>query len=159
MSSSLLMCEHFGCLISDFGGLFITYRSLPISNLLIPKSAIMEKKELQDRLKWFAVAIVKFSEELPDKSGFRTVRNQIVRCGPSAAANYRAACRAKSDADYISKMGIVEEELDETMFWLEFTVGLSEDHHTQVAPLWKEGDELLAIIVSSIITKKRNRKN
>jgi four helix bundle protein len=117
----------------------------------------MEKKELQDRLKWYAIAIVKFSEELPDKSGFRTVRNQIVRCGPSAAENYRAACRAKSDADYISKMETVEEELDETMFWLEFTVGLSEDYRSLITPLWKEGDELLAIIVSSIVTKKKNR--
>lgn len=117
----------------------------------------MEKKELQDRLKWFAITIVKFSETLPYESGFKTVKNQIVRSAPSSAANYRAACRAKSDADYISKMGTVEEELDETMFWLEFTVGLSEDYSSEVAPLWKEGDELLAIIVSSIITKKRNK--
>jgi four helix bundle protein len=117
----------------------------------------MDKKELQDRLKKYAIAIVKFSEELPDKSGFRTVKNQIVRCGPSSAANYRAACRAKSTADYINKMQIVEEELDETMFWLEFTVGLSEDYRTKVSALWKEGDELLAIIVSSIITTKRNK--
>jgi len=117
----------------------------------------MNKKELQDRLKKYAIDIVKFSEELPDKSGFRTVKNQIVRCGPSVAANYRAACRAKSTADYISKMGTVEEELDETMFWLEFTVGLSEDYRSRVKPLWKEGDELLAIVVSSIVTKKKNR--
>jgi four helix bundle protein len=79
-----------------------------------------------------------------------------VRCGPSSAANYRAACRAKSTADYISKMGTVEEELDETMFWLEFTVGLSEEWRTKVIPLWKEGDELLAIIVSSIVSTKKN---
>ena len=102
----------------------------------------MNKKDLQDRLKKYAIEIVKFSEGLPDKSGLRTVKNQIVRCAPSAAANYRAACRAKSTADYIHKMGIVEEELDETMFWLEFTVGLSEDYRLQVKPLWKEGDEL-----------------
>jgi four helix bundle protein len=119
----------------------------------------MNKKELQDRLKTFAIAIVKFAEALPDTPGFRTVKNQIVRCGPSSAANYRAACRAKSTADYIHKMGTVEEELDETEFWLEFTVGLSNDYRTIVAPLWKEGDELLAIIVSSIVsTKKNNRK-
>jgi four helix bundle protein len=79
-----------------------------------------------------------------------------VRCGPSSAANYRAACRAKSTADYISKMGTVEEELDETMFWLEFTVGLSEEWRKPVVPLWKEGDELLAIIVSSIVSTKKN---
>jgi len=117
----------------------------------------MDKKILQERLKMYAVSIVKFSEELPDKSGFRTVKNQIVRSGPSSAANYRAACRAKSTADYIHKMGTVEEELDETMFWLEFTAELSEDYKPKVSPLWKEGDELLAIIVSSIITAKKNR--
>jgi four helix bundle protein len=116
----------------------------------------MNKNELQDRLKKYAIAIVKFSEELPDKSGFRIVRNQIVRCVPSSAANYRSACRAKSTADYISKMQTVEEELDETMFWLEFILGLSEDYRLAVKPLWKEGDELLAITVSSIITTKQN---
>jgi four helix bundle protein len=116
----------------------------------------MNKKDLQDRLKNYAIAIVKFSEDLPVKSGYKTVKDQIVRSAPSAAANYRAACRAKSGADYIYKMSIVEEELDETMFWLEFTVGLSEEYRSQVSPLWKEGDELLAIIVSSIKTSKRN---
>ena len=118
----------------------------------------MNKKELQDRLKNFAIAIVKFAEALPDSPGFRTITNQIVRSGSSSAANYRAACRAKSTADYISKMGTVEEELDETEFWLEFTVGLSNEYRTTVAPLWKEGDELLAIIVSSIVSTKRNNK-
>src|SRR4051794_28877410 len=116
----------------------------------------MNKKELQDRLKNYAIAIVKFSEDLPDNSGFRTIKNQIVRSAPSSASNYRAACRARSTADYINKMEIVEEELDETMFWLEFTVGLSEYYRLKVKPLWKEGDELLAIIVSSIISTKRN---
>jgi four helix bundle protein len=118
----------------------------------------MDKKELQDRLKKYAIAIVKFSEELPDKSGFRTIKNQIVRSAPSSVANYRSACRAKSTKDYISKMETVEEELDETMFWLEFTVGLSEEYRMKVAPLWKEGDELTAIIVSSINTAKSNNK-
>jgi four helix bundle protein len=117
----------------------------------------MDKKILQERLKMYAVSIVRFSEELPDKSGFRTVKNQIVRSGPSSAANYRAACRAKSTADFIHKKRTVEEELDETMFWLEFTVELSKDYQPTVSPLWKEGDELLAIIVSSIITAKKNR--
>jgi four helix bundle protein len=112
----------------------------------------MNKKELQDRLKTFAIAIVKFAESLPDTPGLRTVKNQIVRSGPSSAANYRAACRAKSTADYISKMGTVEEELDETEFWLEFTVGLSEEWREVVKPLWKEGDELLAVVVSSIVS-------
>ena len=116
----------------------------------------MNKKELQDRLKNFAIEIVRFAESLPDTAGLRTVKNQIVRSGTSTAANYRAACRAKSTADYIHKMGTVEEELDETEFWLEFTVGLSNSYRGEVAPLWKEGDELLAIIVSSIVSTKQN---
>jgi four helix bundle protein len=118
----------------------------------------MDKKQLQDRLKKFAINIIVFSEKLPDKSGFRTIRNQIVRCAPSTAANYRAACRAKSTADFIYKLEIVEEELDETMFWLEFTVGLSENYRLNVAPLWKEADELLAIIVSTIVSTKKNNQ-
>src|ERR1044072_3163799 len=106
----------------------------------------MDKKELQKRLKDYAIQIVRFSEGLPNHSGFRTVRNQIVRSGPSSAANYRAACRGKSTKDYINKMVMVEEELDETLFWLEFTVGLEQDFRAQITPLWKEGNELLSII-------------
>jgi four helix bundle protein len=117
----------------------------------------MKKQDLQKRLKDYAISIVQFSELLPNRSGFKTVRNQIVRSGPSAAANYRAACRGKSTKDYINKMGIVEEELDETLFWLEFTVGLSQAFRTQVAPLWKEGNELLSVIVASIKTAKTNK--
>ena len=123
------------------------------------KRHTMTKQELQERLKRFAVTIVKFGESLPESAGFRTVRNQIVRSGPSSAANYRAAFRGKSTADYISKMGTVEEELDETLFWLEFTVALHSDYRAIIIPLWKEGDELLAIIVSSINSTKKNNKN
>ena len=118
----------------------------------------MTEKELQERMKRFAVSIVKFGEGLPENPGFRTVRNQIVRSGPSTAANYRAACRPKSNADFISKLGTVEEELDETMFWLEFSVALSEELRLTVAPLWKEGNELLSIIVASINTSKKRKK-
>jgi len=129
----------------------------PKSEITNPKSKV-DKRKLQERLKQFAIAIVRFAESLPNTPGLRTVKNQIVRSGTSPAANYRAACRAKSDKDYISKMGTVEEELDETEFWLEFTVGLEEKYREEVTPLWKEGDELLAIIVSSIVSKKKNIK-
>ena len=117
----------------------------------------MDKRELQERLKKFAITIVKFGEALPSTTGFRTVCNQICRSGTSSAANYRAACRGRSTAEYIAKMGIVEEELDETLFWLEFSVGLSDALRQAVAPLWKEGNELLSIIVASIKTAKKNR--
>ena len=118
----------------------------------------MTKKDLQDRLKLYAIDIVRFAESLPESLGFRTVRNQIVRSGPSSAANYRAACRGKSRADFKHKLEIVEEELDETLFWLEFTVGLDESKRTLIGPLWKEGNELLSIIVSTIKTVKEKPK-
>ncbi len=118
----------------------------------------MCEKELQDRLKRLAVSIVKFGEVLPETPGFRTVRNQIVLSGPSSGSSYRAACRPKLYADFISKLGKVEEELDETLFWLEFTVALADDFRAKIALLWKERNELLAIIVASIVsTKKRNK--
>lgn len=114
----------------------------------------MDIKDLQNRFKIYAIAIVKFAESLPNDLGFKTIRNQIVRSGPSSAANYRAVSRAKSTADFKHKLTIVEEELDETLFWLEFTVGLDETYREKVKELWKEGNELLSIIVSSIKTVK-----
>ncbi len=116
----------------------------------------MTKKELQEILKAFAIAVVKFAEGLSKTTSLRTAKNQMVRSASSAAANYRAACRAKSDKDYIHKMGTVEEELDETQFWLEFKTGLDDKYKNKAAPLWKEADDLLAIIVSSIVRKKKN---
>ena len=112
-------------------------------------------KDLQNRFKFYAIAIVKFAETLPDKLGYRTVSNQIVRSGPSSAANYRAVSRAKSIADFKHKLTIVEEELDETLFWLEFTVGLDESYREKVKDLWKEGNELLSIVVASINKVKK----
>jgi len=106
-------------------------------------------------LKRFAIVNVNFADQLPNESGFRTIKSQIFRSGPVCAANYRAACRAKSTRDFIYKLSNVEEELDETMFWLEFTVGLKEDNRAEIKDLWIECDELLEITVSSIRTAKQ----
>lgn len=122
------------------------------------KTLFMQTDALKNRFKEFALSIVRFAEDLPDRSSYRTVCGQIIRSGPSSAANYRAACRRKSTRDFISKMGTVEEELDETMFWLEFTVGLSEEWRPIIKPLWKEADELLAITVSSIKTSRNTEE-
>jgi four helix bundle protein len=116
----------------------------------------MNKKELQERFKTYAIQIVRFAEALPLQPGTRTVCNQIVRSGSSSAANYRAACRGKSPKDFIHKLSIVEEELDETMFWLEFVVGLEATLRETVIPLWQEGNELLSITIASIVTAKSN---
>ena len=82
----------------------------------------------------------------------------MVRSGTSPGANYRAACRGKSSPDFINKLKMVEEELDETQYWLELFVAILPEMRGEVAPLWKEADELLAIIVASIKTSRETNK-
>ncbi|MBC7778288.1 MAG: four helix bundle protein [Phycisphaerae bacterium] len=118
----------------------------------------MTEIELKKRFKDWAISVVLFTKEFPYGQEFNAVRNQIVRSAPSAAANYRAACRGKSTPDFINKLKIVEEELDESMFWLEFVVALAAELRAGVVPLYKEADELLAIIVSSIKTSRQKEE-
>jgi four helix bundle protein len=118
----------------------------------------MTPEELKKRFKDWAVEVVLFTRNLPNTPEFKAVRNQMVRSAPSAAANYRAACRRKSGKDFINKLKIVEEELDETMFWLEFSVALDAELRPAVVPHYKEADELISIIVSSIGTARKNLK-
>ena len=96
--------------------------------------------------------------DLPNNREGRIIGDQMLRSATSTASNYRAACRARSRADFISKLGIVEEEADETMFWLEFITELAIIDATRTAPLMKENDEILAMIVSSIKTARENKE-
>ena len=118
----------------------------------------MTELELKNRFKDWAVSVVLFTKKFPYGTEFSAVREQIVRSAPSAAANYRAACRGKSTPDFINKLKIVEEELDESMFWLEFIVALATNLRSDVLPLYKEADELLAITVSSIKTTRQKQE-
>jgi four helix bundle protein len=118
----------------------------------------MTEEELKNRLKKWAVAVVLFTRKFTKEPDFKIVRNQICRCAPSSAANYRAACRAKSSPDFIHKLKIVEEELDESMFWLEFIVALEAKFREDIIPLYKEANELLSITVSSIKTVRAKAK-
>src|SRR5262245_23516836 len=118
----------------------------------------MTKKDLIFRFKQFALDVVQLAEQFPQKQvGFRVTSNQMVRSSTSSASNYRAACRGRSTAEFLAKLGIVEEELDETQFWLEFSVGLSEKWRPLVTPLWREANELLSITVASINTGRKNQ--
>lgn len=110
---------------------------------------------LKKRFKDWAIKYVLFTRKFPNDSEFKAYRNQMVRCGSSAAANYRAACRAKSGPDFINKMKIVEEELDESLFWLEFVSELQKGLEADLNPLHKEGNELLSIAVASIKTARK----
>jgi len=114
----------------------------------------MMTEELKNRLKVFAVRVVKLVDKLPNTSAGRAIGNQIVRSGTSPAANYRAACLGKSDKDFLNKLKMVEEELDETLYWIELLGDTALIKSELLTDLYKENEELLKIIVSSITTMK-----
>lgn len=117
----------------------------------------MTTEELKKRTFDFGIRIVRVVEYLPKGDIARALGQQLLRAGTSVSANYRAAARARSRADFIAKMGIVEEECDEALFWMEFLVALKLVKRSRLANLLNEGDELLAIVVSSITTARRRR--
>ena len=116
----------------------------------------MNEIQLKSRTKQFAKDIILFCRRLPTNREGRLIGNQLFRSGTSVAANYRAACRGRSKAEFISKLAIVEEEADETMFWLELIKELKIVDDPFIDDLIKESDEIVAIIVSSIKTVKKN---
>ncbi len=115
----------------------------------------MTTDELKKRLKVFALRIVKLSESLPNNITGNTIAKQIIRSGTSPGANYRSACLGKSDKDFLNKLKMVEEELDETLYWLELIVESGLVKANLLDELMKENLELYKIIVSSIITMKK----
>ncbi len=117
----------------------------------------MDEEQMKKRTKEFAKEIIRLCRKLPDDREGRLIGNQIFRSGTSVAANYRAACRARSKADFISKLAIVEEEADETLFWLELIDEMEIIDKTSLDALIQENDEIIAIIVSSIKTVRENK--
>jgi len=118
----------------------------------------MDKHELQERLTAFAVRIIRMVDAMPNTLGSQTIAHQVVRSGTSPAANYRAACLAKSDKDFLNKLKMVEEELDETCHWLDMTIRSQSLPPSRVEPLYQECKELLSIIIKSIKTVKARLK-
>ena len=116
----------------------------------------MNNENLKKRTKKFALDVINFFEELPKNETCRILGRQLLRAGTSVGANYRAACRAKSNADFISKMGTVEEEADESSYWIELLVEDGKVPEVRAAPLLRESNELLAITIASINTAKKS---
>lgn len=115
-------------------------------------------EELKKRTRDFAVRVVQLFRALPNCSEARVVGQQLLRSGTSVAANYRAACKARSPADFISKLGIVEEEADETVFWLEFLVETGLMRSERMLSLTDEAKQLTAIFAASRRTAKGNNR-
>ena len=114
-------------------------------------------KELQKRTQRFAVDIIQFFSQLPKTDAARVIGRQFLRSGTSVAANYRAACRARSRSEFIAKVGVVVEEADETLFWLDLLVESDLSAADSVDRLRAECGELVKIFSSSFATAKKNR--
>ena len=112
----------------------------------------MDEKTFKARTKKLAVAIIKEVNKLPHSLATDVIAKQLVRSGTSIGANYRAACRAKSTPDMINKLKIVEEEGDETEYWLELLTEAGLASQDQISGIYKETDEILAMTVASIKT-------
>ena len=117
----------------------------------------MTEKELKLRTRKFAVEILNFVDKLPNKRSANIIGTQLGRSASSVASNYRAACRARSHAEFISKIGIVEEEADESTFWLDIIPDTKSSAVELVAPLLKEARELTAIFTAASKTAKQNK--
>lgn len=118
------------------------------------------KEILQNRTKKFATDCWQLCAKFPVSREYNAYCNQLIRCSSSIGANYRAACRGKSDADFLNKLKIVEEEADESMYFLELLLEVSDKEHAEMTRLRGEANELLSIVLASIKTiRNRNRKS
>jgi four helix bundle protein len=109
---------------------------------------------MRERTRRFALGIIRLVEALPRNRTCDVIGKQLIRCGTSVGGNYRSACRARSSADFISKMCIVEEEADETVYWQELLVDAGYLPAEEAAPFIKEANEVVAICVTSIKTAR-----
>jgi four helix bundle protein len=114
-----------------------------------------QHEELKHRTKAFAIRIVKLFQSLPKTEEARIIGRQVMRSGTSVAANYRAACRGRSKAEFTAKIGVVVEEADETVFWLEMLVETNIVSAKRLEDLLKEANEILAIFAASQRTARR----
>ena len=115
----------------------------------------MTERELIERTKQFALRIIKLVGALPRTIEGRSIAGQLMRSGTSVPANYRAACRARSKVEFVAKLGIVEEEADESAFWLELIIDAGLLNQSEVRPLLGEAGEIVAIMASSKKTASR----
>ena len=117
-------------------------------------AATTNSDALKDRTKRFAVLVIHLCQSFPRSPASTVITRQLLRSATSVGANYRAVCRARSSADFVSKLGIVLEEADETLFWLELLIESGAAHPDKTAPLLKEANELVSIFVASLRTAK-----
>lgn len=114
---------------------------------------------LKERFFQFAIAVYQLTKNFPKERVYFIITDQVLRSSSSTAANYRAACRGKSRPDFIYKLRIVEEELDESLYWFKYTKAVNSDWVKLISPLESEANELLSIVVSSIKTSLKHMQS
>jgi four helix bundle protein len=115
---------------------------------------------IKKRTKQIGLEVIKLVDELPQKTSSWVIAKQIIRCSTSIGANYRASCRAKSSPDFINKLKIVEEETDETLYWLEIIEESGLASQEKVCSIIMETNEILSIIVATLKTLRyKNNQN
>lgn len=119
----------------------------------------MNEEQFKERTKKLALRVIRLVEALPNGQATQVIGKQLLRSATSVGANYRAACRAKSTADIINKLKIVEEEADETLYWLELLVEAELMPVSRLTDLMAETDEIIAMIVASIKTLRAKTKS
>jgi four helix bundle protein len=112
------------------------------------------EQDLKDRTRKLGVDVIRLVESFPHRPGAEAISKQIIRCATGVGANYRAACRARSRADFIAKLAIAEEESDETMYWLELLQDLRLHDKEVLDAIHKEAEEITKILVASSKTAK-----
>ncbi len=117
----------------------------------------MNADEFKNRTKTFAIRVIRLVEALPKNQTAKAIGNQLLRCGTSVGANYRAACRGKSPADFIAKMAIVEEECDESVYWMELLAETGLMDEKRLLDLKIEANEILSMVVASIKTARSHK--
>ncbi|MDP2209351.1 MAG: four helix bundle protein [Bacteroidota bacterium] len=118
----------------------------------------MNKEELKNRTKAFALRVIELVDSLPKTQVGKVIGNQLLRSGTSVGANYRSALRARSQADFEYKLGLVEEEADESFYWMELIVDSNLMAMDKVENIMQEANELVAIFASAIITLKKRKR-
>jgi four helix bundle protein len=118
----------------------------------------MDREQMKQRTKDFAKQVIAFCHQIPRTEEGMLIRKQLFRSGTSVGANYRAACRGRSKADFIAKLGIALEEADESLYWLEILAETQIVKPASIAPLHKEANELVAILVASLNTARSNQR-
>jgi four helix bundle protein len=125
---------------------------------IVESEKVVHTADLKARTKQFALRVMKMVDALPRTIQGRAIAKQFIRSATSVAANYRAACRARSRAEFVAKIGVVEEEADETAFWLELIIDSRLLTKARIHPLLTEAGELVAIMAASRKSAVGNRK-